>query len=390
MVLGCALQLACGEPRVLVVGLDGANWQVVDPLIDAGYLPNIGRLVREGARAELDCVPADPVAPCFCPPVWTSIATGTPMADHGIVWLTTPSYRRRNVAIWRYAAGLGVRVTTASWRGTWPSERYVEYNLSEPGLDEAAEQLFEVWEPIEHVARQISLPLFEPPNLLQQLALLPGSGPRPPSWAIFARDRVAMEALLELARQRDRVEGEDDSGPPELTMVTLHGPDKVAHLLWGALQDEMYGPFDAQPLLAGAAAWGGPVELPGPVGWGEIASPYLEADAWLGELLSLRDYHYVVLLSDHGMTRNPRAGVAGQHDRFSEEGHRGIFAIHGPGVRQGARLQDVSVLDVAPTLAYLLDLPVAEDLPGAVIDDAFDPAWRVWKPAYGKTVPSWD
>ena len=56
--LGCA-------PRVLVVGLDGANWTIVDPLIDAGYLPTLGGLVEAGARYDLDCVPAAPSAACF-------------------------------------------------------------------------------------------------------------------------------------------------------------------------------------------------------------------------------------------------------------------------------------------------------------------------------------
>ena len=42
------LGLGC-KPHVLVVGLDGANWAVLNPLIDAGYLPNIGYLIRNGA-----------------------------------------------------------------------------------------------------------------------------------------------------------------------------------------------------------------------------------------------------------------------------------------------------------------------------------------------------
>ena len=55
---------AC-KPHVLVVGLDGANWKVLNPLIDAGLIPNIGDLVRNGASADLDCVPAHPSFACF-------------------------------------------------------------------------------------------------------------------------------------------------------------------------------------------------------------------------------------------------------------------------------------------------------------------------------------
>ena len=35
--------------RLLVVGLDGADWQIAAPLIDAGRLPHLGRLRKEGS-----------------------------------------------------------------------------------------------------------------------------------------------------------------------------------------------------------------------------------------------------------------------------------------------------------------------------------------------------
>jgi len=47
----------------------------------------------------------------------------------------------------------------------------------------------------------------------------------------------------------------------------------------------------------------------------------------------------------------------------------------------------VSLLDVAPTLAYLLELPVADDLPGDVVTAAFAPEHLAAKPI--RRVPSW-
>ncbi len=52
--------LACSPPRVLIVGLDGANWQVMEPLIEAGYLPTLCGLVYSGARFDIDIVPSHP------------------------------------------------------------------------------------------------------------------------------------------------------------------------------------------------------------------------------------------------------------------------------------------------------------------------------------------
>src|SRR5207245_56418 len=45
--------LSEGEPqrratgtKALLIGLDGADWNIVDPLIEAGRLPNLARLAR--------------------------------------------------------------------------------------------------------------------------------------------------------------------------------------------------------------------------------------------------------------------------------------------------------------------------------------------------------
>ncbi len=381
---------ACSEPRVLVVGLDGTNWAILDPLIDAGFTPNIGRLVREGASADLDCVPAHPASACFCPPVWTSIATGVNFARHRISGFDTPSTKRGVRAIWNVAAERGVIVTTASWRGTWPPEPGIEFVFTEPGLDAAAEQVFDVWQAIQHAGRSLDHPLASPPDLLEILGILPAAGVVEPSWAIFGRDRIAMESLLRLAEQRAIVEAQEEfwERRADLTMVLLHGPDKVAHVRWGMLQQTMYGPIDEAALLAGAAEWTGPILEPAPIGWGTIAGPYLEIDAWLGRLLSIRSYDYVLFVSDHGMTRNPDPGIPGHHNVASKEAHRGILSLHGPGVR-ATRLGPVSVLDVAPTLAYVLGLPIGEDLPGRVLSEAFDADWLLLRPVDANTIPSW-
>jgi predicted AlkP superfamily phosphohydrolase/phosphomutase len=394
VVLSAALlSIGCSEPRVLVVGLDGANWTVLDPLIEAGHLPNIGHLVENGARAHLACAPADPPSACFCPPVWTSIVTGVPLTDHHIPHFYTESTRRGVPAIWNLAAERGATVTTASWRGTWPPERGIEFVLTEPGLDVAAEQLYEAWGlDTEHPARRYPWTLFQPTDLLRLLDILPPDGERPPSWGIYARDRVAMQAVLALARRQTELDLEREywEQPPELTMILIHGPDKISHLTWNFFQRVMYGPFDPTRLLADAdASEGIPLQGP-PFGWGNVADTYIEADRWLGELLAARHYDYVVFLSDHGMTRNPRQGFNGHHHIDALEAHRGIFAIYGPGIEPGAWLGEVSVLDVAPTLAYLMDIPVAEDLPGRVRSEAFSFEWQLWRPPSANTVPSWD
>ena len=63
--------------RVLVVGIDGASWCVIDPMIAEGALPNFAALIERGGSAELDTV--DPLT---SPVVWSSIATGRSPEAH--------------------------------------------------------------------------------------------------------------------------------------------------------------------------------------------------------------------------------------------------------------------------------------------------------------------
>lgn len=354
------------RPSVLLLGIDGADWAVMDPLIAAGALPHLGAIVARGARADLDCYPAMPETACFCPPVWVSIATGQPYARHGVATIHHGSKGRGVAAIWNALASHGGRSTLVAFRNSWPPEPDVTYVLTEPGLDMTAAALYDVY----------PAPAMSPPNLakayharpeglFEELGLVPHAGERPRVRNMIARDRVAMEALLRLAR-RDRT---------DLTAVILHSPDKSSHLYWASIQPTPEAPVDGARVREIAASFRGPVEGEGAVSGESVTSQYQEADAWLGRLLAEVDYDTVVLASDHGMTRRRGYGLPGVHNVAHPEAHQGIFAIAGPGVRGGVTLEGVTVLDVAPTLAYALGIPISEDLAGRFLAEAFEPAW---------------
>src|SRR3954466_10431025 len=65
--------------RVFVLGLDGATWDVLRPLVDQGALPHLTRLMQRGAAGTLRSVfpPLSPVA-------WTGVMTGKNSGKHGI------------------------------------------------------------------------------------------------------------------------------------------------------------------------------------------------------------------------------------------------------------------------------------------------------------------
>ena len=114
LIAALPLLVACERPTVLVLALDGADWDVMDPLMDAGFLPAMRGVVEQGVRGEYDCAPAWPAIACYCPPVWASLATGHVFAVNGIGQAgQPPSDRRYPPAGDR---GLGPSGPTRAWR----------------------------------------------------------------------------------------------------------------------------------------------------------------------------------------------------------------------------------------------------------------------------------
>lgn len=65
-------------PRVAMVGIDGGDWDILDPMIDRGHLPNLAKIRHQGCTADL--VIDSPQSPNS----WTSVATGHHPEEHGI------------------------------------------------------------------------------------------------------------------------------------------------------------------------------------------------------------------------------------------------------------------------------------------------------------------
>jgi predicted AlkP superfamily phosphohydrolase/phosphomutase len=65
--------------RTVVIGLDGCSWNVLDPLLATGELPNLAHLRDHGAYGTLEST-----VPFFTGPAWASFATGASPAQHGV------------------------------------------------------------------------------------------------------------------------------------------------------------------------------------------------------------------------------------------------------------------------------------------------------------------
>jgi predicted AlkP superfamily phosphohydrolase/phosphomutase len=77
--------------KVLVIGLDGATWDVIMPYVDQGEMPNIKKLMDSGSWGNLSTVPGK-IFPFYeayqSATAWVSFMTGTTPEKHGVFWFT--------------------------------------------------------------------------------------------------------------------------------------------------------------------------------------------------------------------------------------------------------------------------------------------------------------
>ncbi len=115
--------------KLLMLGLDGATLDVIEPLAVAGRLPNLARWMRDGGAARL----ASTVPPVSFP-AWSSLATGLDPGEHGLLDFTQKlpgAYRLRFVnasdrcgeTLFGSVTRAGGRVLSLGMPATWPPER---------------------------------------------------------------------------------------------------------------------------------------------------------------------------------------------------------------------------------------------------------------------------
>ena len=113
---------------VVSIGLDGAAWHALDPMIESGDLPNLKRLVENGARADLQSV-----RPPVTSPAWRCSTSGKNPGKLGVYWwlsldresgeLYTPNARSfRTADIWNYLSEAGHQSAVINVPMTYPPD----------------------------------------------------------------------------------------------------------------------------------------------------------------------------------------------------------------------------------------------------------------------------
>lgn len=251
-------------PKLALIGLDAATFDVIDPLLASGDLPSLARLFSTGSRGVLRST-THPLTPH----AWSTLVTGVNAARHGI-WdfaergddgyalrLVNGSFRRAP-ALWDRLTAAGRRVGLVNVPFTWPAPRVNGFALAgfdaggrERGMAHPEGLLDELHERFGRLELDHRFPIGEDGDVdLDRVRR-------------GCEQKVAV--TLELAERFD----------PELLFVVFMAADHIHHLAWDAWE------ADGR-------------ESP-------VAEVYRALDAAVGQLLGrLGEGWNAMVVSDHG------------------------------------------------------------------------------------------
>jgi predicted AlkP superfamily phosphohydrolase/phosphomutase len=212
------------ERKVLLIGLDGATFDLIEPWVAQGRLPTLARLFRKGARATLWSSPLSNSAQA-----WSTLISGKNAASHGIydfferkpgsydVRFVNASFRRGR-SLWRVLSEAGKRVGVINVPMSYPAEDVsgpVLCGLDSPGMDGR---------------------FAHPPGLLDEIKREVGQYILEPGiWGLIRKGQYgeALEAMLETINVRTATARYLMGRYPwDFFMVVFTCSDKVQHHFW--------------------------------------------------------------------------------------------------------------------------------------------------------------
>jgi predicted AlkP superfamily phosphohydrolase/phosphomutase/Tfp pilus assembly protein PilF len=382
LLFSCAERKGTGAPKsgdgpVVLIGVDGADWDVMEPLIKEGKLPNFYKLMRAGSYGSLETV-----EPILSPIIWTTIGTGRDPEDHGVTWfmendpksgkrIPVSSRTRRVPAIWNIASQYDRKVGVVGWWASWPAETVNGWMISDHvashgfGLrsDAIKTELGRTYP--DSLLSEIEPMFVQPVHITDaevrgfmnvsdnELKTRTGNKMKfsnPLHHFIFAlatHKTYANLSRLTLNKLK-----------PDLAMFYFEAVDSLSHLFMKYTDPPLEG---LDPALNAKFKT-------------VVPAIYQRQDQVLGEIIDAAGPNAtIVVVSDHGFkTGDDRLSELDNTDvKQAHKWHEkeGVILMAGPNIKAGTNLT-ARVHDVTPTLLYLLDVPIAKDLDGRVLIEA--------------------
>ena len=369
------------KPHVVVIGVNGMELDIIRPLILEGKMPNLARVIKNGAYGKLRTVSAP-----NCPRVYTTIATSTRPEEHGITGfliggITANTNMLKEEPIWSILSRHNVTVGMANVPATFPVMPVDGYMISgmltrgkncEDGVL-CAPKLSEV------EGGDAVYPASMKAELLKNVGdfyidceRMPGAEELKGHETEVINTWLAKVDLIR-EQQTKLFDYLLKNHPTDFTWMVQSCEDRTGHWLYPI------APFNVgyNPKINGVR----PNAFP---------DQYIGFDKVLGTILNDIDENtYVFVVSDHGikplrefeetdphahMDHEKTTPVIAKHDFADGDDVPGSFFAMGPGIKHDLRLMgfEASVYDITPTILHIYGIPRPEQMRGHVLTEIFE------------------
>lgn len=369
--------------KVLLIGLDATDWDLLSEKIAAGKLPNLANLIKRGASG-----PLRSLRPLFSPALWSTISTGKRPYQHDITGFVLPtssgkglrtydSSSRSCPAIWEMLSSAHQTSNVVGWWNSAPAEkirgvivdetfRVAQFPCNIPWevnpTSVSPSYLAERLSKCRRHPQQLSTPLLQ--RLIPKLYEIDPTV----DWRLSAIAKILAEDLTTLQTTLCLMKEQ----PWNFTTLYLIGLDSFSH----------QGTSFREPITGHADQLG--IEH-----YGELIDRAYELyDEWIGWLVTAAgEETTIMLVSDHGFyhdDRKPRSLGINTTAPCDQHAPIGTMIVAGPNIKSGATIKHATLLDICPTLLTCFHLPVGRDMKGKILTEIFKTAPPL------STIPSWD
>ncbi|HYW68300.1 MAG TPA: alkaline phosphatase family protein [bacterium] len=361
----------CGsgpDKKVVIIGLDGMDWEIIDPLLEEGKMPNLARVISEGCRGDFHSLMPLQKSPA----IWTTLATGKGIQKHGIggfvegveqqPLMNSKGWMARS--IWDILGEKGYSVGIVGWLITWPALEVNGYLVTDRiaySPDDGYPVIDDLTYPPELLEEVTPLRQSVTGMELEEIADLMGGdlwreGEDADTWGgvqtirqICSSDQTIRNIAKHMLETREQ---------PDFLAVYFLGCDRASHRFWGPMR-----PWTVDTPMGDEI-----IEAFGSI----VPNYYRRMDTLIGEMIDMVDEDSTIIVcSDHGF-RGPLRTKDGLQLGLMMHRDTGMIAAVGPGIRSGATVTGASVLDLTPTILALMGEPVGRDMDGFVLTEMLD------------------
>ena len=355
--------------KTLLIGLDAAEWAIINPLIEAGMMPAFKKIRDQGVTGKIQTL-----NPPFSPMLWTSIATGKTAEKHGILGFVEPdndgsgirpvsSTSRKCHAIWNILQSQGYKCNVAGWWPSHPAEPISGVMISNQ-FQKASAPFGESWPVKEDSVHGVETDKVEglrvhpaqiPTDMIKIFVPKAESVDQEKDHSLMMLKAMIAETLTIKNTALWMIE----NTVWDFTAVYFNELDQLSH---------RFMPFHPPKLK-----WV-PEEYFN-IYYNVITATYTFYDTILLDLMEKAgEDTNIILLSDHGFRTgdfrikdHPKisASIALDHMEY------GVLGMYGPAFKNKEEILHASLLDIAPTVLSLYDLPVGKDMDGKVLTEVF-------------------